>query len=81
MAVTPLSHLTDQELIRQAAYADPEQLGRLAFEMRRRIEGCTGVTAAWCPVHGDCTCPDRLVAMDGPCPLHDHDSLHGDDDG
>lgn len=18
---------------------------------------CTGITAAWCPVHGDCTCP------------------------
>lgn len=73
----PLCDLTDQELIRRAAFADPEQLTKLAFEMRRRIEGCTGVTAAWCPVHGDCTCADRLVAMDDDgCPLHDKASLH-----
>lgn len=42
---------------------------------------CTGVTAAWCPIHGDCTCPDRTLAMDDDrCPLHAHDSTHAEDD-
>lgn len=42
--------------------------------------GCTGVTARWCPRHGDCTCPhpedepgnDEAWHMASPgCPLHD----------
>ena len=41
---------------------------------------CTGVSAAWCPVCGDCKCPDREQDLDDPrCPLHgsasDHASL------
>jgi hypothetical protein len=45
--------------------------------------GCTGVSASWCPVHGDCSCP-RLdtgereeEAQD--CPLHGEKSAHGDE--
>lgn len=43
---------------------------------------CTGLTARWCPIHGDCTCqwdgygPE---AMDDPnCPLHSWQSTHPD---
>lgn len=35
---------------------------------------CTGVTARWCPVCGDCNC---CPAWDGPtCPLHSSSSPH-----
>lgn len=40
---------------------------------------CTGVTATWCPVHGDCTCPpdpDPLYLNADGCPLHDTASAH-----
>jgi hypothetical protein len=38
---------------------------------------CTGLTAQWCPQHGDCACPDRTQAMDDPaCPLHAPTSDH-----
>lgn len=43
--------------------------------------GCTGVTATWCPVHGDCTCspgPDGAPSLDDTtCPLHDPLGPHG----
>lgn len=43
---------------------------------------CTGTTARWCPIHGDCTCPDdpndiRYLNADN-CPLHDSASPHGE---
>lgn len=39
---------------------------------------CTEVAAAWCPIHGDCVCPDRETAMNDPaCPLHAPGSEHG----
>jgi hypothetical protein len=37
---------------------------------------CTDVNAAWCPIHGDCTCETRGPAV--ACPLHDHFSMHGE---
>lgn len=42
--------------------------------------GCTGLTARWCPRHGDCACPDdspgeRGLSAPG-CPLHGHGSDH-----
>jgi hypothetical protein len=50
---------------------------------RAAREACTGVSASWCPVHGDCSCP-RLdtgereeEAQD--CPLHGEKSAHGDE--
>ncbi len=47
---------------------------------------CTGLTAVWCPVHGDCTCDeDVLTALYGPgpgdyerCPLHSPFSDHAE---
>jgi hypothetical protein len=37
---------------------------------------CTGLTARWCPVHGDCACPAG-GSMDGTsCPLHAPTSAH-----
>lgn len=43
-------------------------------------KGCTGLTATWCPVHGDCVCARNdegrgddgdIPSMDDPqCPLH-----------
>lgn len=38
---------------------------------------CTGLTAAYCPIHGDCSCADREEAMDDfNCPLHGPASDH-----
>ena len=39
---------------------------------------CTGLTATWCPVHGDCTCEREFEqGLDAPsCPLHAFDSQH-----
>jgi hypothetical protein len=35
---------------------------------------CTTLEAAWCPVHGDCTCSRE----DSRCPLHDLSSDHAE---
>lgn len=41
---------------------------------------CTGLTARWCPAHGDCTCPrDPGIETDMDdegCPLHGSESDH-----
>ena len=45
---------------------------------------CTGITARWCPIHGDCRCEGFIGGnpdsdMDDPiCPLHAPDSSHGE---
>jgi hypothetical protein len=37
---------------------------------------CTGLTARWCPIHGDCSC-DEVEGLDGSaCPLHAFGSNH-----
>ena len=46
------------------------------------MPSCTGLTAVWCPVCGDCTC-DRLQGaepcLDSEyCPLHSAHSPHAD---
>jgi hypothetical protein len=51
---------------------------------RAAREACTGVSASWCPVHGDCRCP-RLDTGEREeesttCPLHGEKSTHGDDE-
>jgi hypothetical protein len=52
--------------------------------MSATMLSCTGVTATWCPVHGDCTCPvepqtgDRPALDSDGCPLHDTSSAHGE---
>jgi len=44
---------------------------------------CTGLTAAWCPVHGDCSCDGGPpMDLDDPrCPLHSTASRHPLPDG
>lgn len=43
---------------------------------------CTGVTASWCPIHGDCTCPRKKDGEreeeDPKCPLHSLSSDHAE---
>lgn len=49
-------------------------------------ETCSGIAATWCPIHGDCTCRQRLKAtgVDArmwqreTCPLHGTTSTHPD---
>ena len=42
---------------------------------------CTGISANWCPIHGDCTCIDPVDKNDDDCPLHSAASTHGDATG
>ena len=59
----------------------PTQLRAMAdtIESRDRQE-CTGVSASWCPIHGDCACPWNEVSgrdlSDFHCPLHGEHSAH-----
>lgn len=48
---------------------------------------CTGLTARWCPIHGNCTCGDEPKdlgwheELDHPantCPLHRAESDHAE---
>lgn len=56
---------------------NPTELRKLADLIESRE--CTGLAAAWCPVHGDCSCPERESAMDNPhCPLHRAASSHAE---
>jgi hypothetical protein len=46
---------------------------------------CTGLTAVWCPIHGDCRCPE-IDGVGGPgsdpdCPLHAVTSSHAEAGG
>lgn len=59
--------------------ATPDELRRIADVIESRE--CTGVTATWCPIHGDCTCPpdpDERYLNDDGCPLHDSASSHAE---
>lgn len=54
--------------------------------MASEIVTCTGIAAAWCPIHGTCTCRARLRAAGAPfdewrregCPLHGDTTEHPD---
>lgn len=57
---------------------DPRTAAQLrhAINMLESVQ-CTGITASWCPVHGDCTC-SRSEHLDDPnCMLHAALSSHG----
>jgi hypothetical protein len=47
--------------------------------------GCTGISARWCPIHGDCVCPEipgsggEIDMNSDACPLHSFSSRHGED--
>jgi hypothetical protein len=45
------------------------------------LEGCTGIAARWCPIHGGCTCPEGYDAdLDYyGCPLHSEKSSHAEE--
>lgn len=63
---------------------------RAMWQPKGSLRYCTGVTATWCPVHGDCACPDDhdptdagygIKDLDDPsCPLHSFKSNHADDE-
>lgn len=38
---------------------------------------CTGMTASWCPIHGDCSCPGPIGSSES-CPLHGPESEHAE---
>lgn len=56
--------------------------------------GCSGISASWCPIHGDCICPRHAVedwddvdkhpeladsnGEHDDCPLHSMASTHGE---
>lgn len=47
---------------------------------------CTGITATWCPIHGDCSCPPHEYGLhygrtldDPACRLHAPNSDHSED--
>lgn len=54
--------------------------GALGHQIARLAEAseCTGLTATWCPVHGDCTCPEGEYDEMGGCPLHGSMSNHAE---
>lgn len=49
----------------------------MASELTDRMN-CTGISANWCPIHGDCTCADPEDKNDDDCPLHSASSRHGE---
>lgn len=65
---------------------EPARSGILPTPSGGRSAACTGLTARWCPVHGDCTCrnpadhddfgPSDMSAPD--CPLHGDSSDHAE---
>ena len=72
----PLPLTCDQALAdARAALEDHRRAGAPTYE-------CTGLTAAWCPVHGDCACSRGRnegldCDLDDPkCPLHAPTSEH-----
>lgn len=51
---------------------------QIAIDAYPDLAGCTECSARWCPVCGDCKCPDPEDRMDYPgCPLHARESRHG----
>jgi hypothetical protein len=54
----------------------PARLRALAD--RIESEQCTGLSAFWCPIHGDCACPPGDDLDDDRCPLHNKESSHAD---
>jgi hypothetical protein len=64
------------EIARAVLRAQAEALRAQADQIESRY--CTGLTAAWCPIHGDCVC-DRENSMDADdCPLHNDLSHHAE---
>ncbi|NIT77287.1 MAG: hypothetical protein GWN58_22810 [Anaerolineae bacterium] len=57
------------------------------YETTPEVQGpdhpeCTGIAAQWCPIHGECICPQDNMVIDyeynDDCPLHGTLSTHGE---
>lgn len=55
-----------------------ERLRKAGVELFRDRQACTGVSASWCPVCGDCLCRNPADKNDDGCPLHDASSPHAE---
>lgn len=47
----------------------------------RSTDGCTGIAASWCPIHGTCSCPRDAsgeIKASESCTLHASSSQHGE---
>ena len=62
----------------------PVTAEELASVAQLDVSECSNISAGWCPVHGDCTCPrdgtDTCEEQADDCPLHGTASNHGDDE-
>lgn len=63
---------------RLGGYLREETIAGAAFLRIDVPRGCGGVSDRWCPVCGDCVCPDGGDLNDPKCPLHAETSPHGD---
>lgn len=77
----PVSMLEARMITLRDGLVDAALAALDAAEPTRAAE-CTGTTAKWCPVHGDCTCPETLPGErtfdDDRCPQHAPTSQHGE---
>jgi len=59
---------------------DNEHLWVTVNKLSSTGEGCTGSSARWCPIHGDCVCKYDEEGADWEtnpqCPLHGDSSSH-----
>jgi hypothetical protein len=66
-----------------ASFESAREEGLAAAPLEPEPE-CTGRTAFWCPVHGDCTCTrdveGECMFDAADCPLHNDTSQHAEDD-
>lgn len=79
--MTPEERTAHDEEIRQIVLSWKHGPELLAL-MEKGPDACTGLTAMWCPIHGNCTCPEghgpgeRDMDGLGMCPLHSMESTH-----
>lgn len=53
--------------------------GLCVLGVRVLTNDCTGLTARWCPVHGNCVCDEAANELsDAACPLHNPFAEHGE---
>ena len=84
----PVWDLAQKWLESAEQYLDPLLAGYAAklfrgiFVIHEERGRCTGIAAQWCPLHGECQCPDREEDLNDPkCPLHRPGSNHPSDPG
>lgn len=80
--MTPLDKLNAAQRTALAEWIDGPDSATVG-EIRERVQQladapeCTGLTAAWCPVHGNCTCDRESDSWNEfDCPLHNQASTH-----